>query len=41
MGEIVIRPWGMAVWDELRDDLNRRVWELGVRDDRVRLMSDV
>ncbi|KAJ1488747.1 hypothetical protein T484DRAFT_1782293 [Baffinella frigidus] len=24
-GCMVIRPWGMAVWDELRDDLNRRI----------------
>eukprot|EP00292_Cryptomonas_paramecium_P011029 CAMPEP_0113669752 /NCGR_PEP_ID=MMETSP0038_2-20120614/4747_1 /TAXON_ID=2898 /ORGANISM="Cryptomonas paramecium" /LENGTH=324 /DNA_ID=CAMNT_0000585675 /DNA_START=308 /DNA_END=1279 /DNA_ORIENTATION=+ /assembly_acc=CAM_ASM_000170 len=24
-GCMVIRPWGMAVWDELKDELNRRI----------------
>ena len=30
-GCMVIRPWGMAVWDELRDDLNRRIKGKGVQ----------
>jgi len=30
-GCMVIRPWGMAVWDELKDDLNRRIKAKGVQ----------
>jgi prolyl-tRNA synthetase len=30
-GCMVIRPWGMAVWDELKDDLNRRIKGKGVQ----------
>ena len=30
-GCMVIRPWGMAVWDELKDELNRRIKAKGVQ----------
>jgi len=30
-GCMVIRPWGMAVWDELKDELNRRIKAAGVQ----------
>ncbi|EKX48097.1 prolyl-tRNA synthetase, partial [Guillardia theta CCMP2712] len=30
-GCMVIRPWGMAVWDELKDELNRRIKETGTQ----------
>jgi prolyl-tRNA synthetase len=30
-GCMVIRPWGMAVWDELKDNLNKRIKAKGVQ----------
>ena len=28
-GCMVIKPWGMAIWDNLREELNRRIKETG------------